>query len=245
MDTTESTRERNIPDQSWKSLYKAGGISGVLVGILLIIAIVLISITPQAPTSGGIATLEYIASNRLVYIVGQVVGIAPVFLEIVVFLALLMALKGFNKSAAAIGSVLAIVSQAVVLASVNFGGLVNLSDNYMVAVTDAQRAVFANAAEWAIAFNNSVSASGIDVIMTSGAIGVLILSFLMLKGVFQKGIAVLGIIAGVLGIISAFGVFISPLPVTPQLGIGYTLYAFILTIWLVAVGIKLYKLGRD
>jgi len=245
MGTAQNDLNRNIPDPSWRSLYIAGGISGVLIGILLVLAIVLLSITPQAPSSGGVATLRYIASNRLLYIVGQVIGFAPVFLEIVVFLALLMALKGFNKSATAIGSVLAIISQAIVLASVNFGGLVSLSDNYMAAATDAQRAVFANAAEWAIAYNNSVSASGIDAIMTSCAIGVLILSLVMLKGVFHKAIAILGITTGILGIISAFGIFISPLPVTPQLGIGYTLYAFFLTIWFVAVGFKLYKLGKD
>jgi hypothetical protein len=168
------------PDPSWRGLYKTGGVLGVLIGVLLIIALVLLSTTPQAPSSGGAATLQYIASHRLFYIVVQVIGVAPVFLEIVVFLALYLALKHLNKSSAAIGSVLALVSQALVLASLNFGGLVSLSDQYMATTTDAQRAVFANTAEWAIAFNNSVSATGIDAIMTSCAIGVFILSLVML-----------------------------------------------------------------
>jgi uncharacterized membrane protein len=104
------------PDPSWRGLYKAGGISGVLIGVLVIISSVLLFTTPQAPNSGGAATLQYIASHRLVYIVEQVVGLAPVFLEIVAFLALYMAIKNLNKSSAAIGSFLAIVSQALALA---------------------------------------------------------------------------------------------------------------------------------
>jgi len=76
-------------DPSWRGLYKAGGVSGVLVGILFILAIVLAFTTPQAPSSGGAATLQFIASHRSVYIVEQVVGLAQLFLEIVAFLAVI------------------------------------------------------------------------------------------------------------------------------------------------------------
>ncbi len=114
-------------DPSWRGLYKAGGVSGVLVGILFIINIVLLFTTPQAPSSGGAATLQYIASK--------------------------------------------------------------------------------------------------------------------LKGVFPKGVAYFGIVTGALGIISAFGIIVRPIAVPPPLGIGYTVYAFFLTIWFVAVGLKLYRLG--
>jgi hypothetical protein len=231
------------PDPSWSGLYKAGGVSGVLVGILFIINIVLLFTTPQAPSSGGVAYLQYIASNRSVYVIEQVLGLAPVFLEIVALLALYMAIKNLNKSYAAIGSLLAIVSQAIVLAYITFGGLVYLSDNYMAATTDAQRTAYATAAEWAIAVNNAVSAAGIDPILTACAIGVLIISLVMLKGVFPKGIAYFGIVTGALGIISAFGIVVRPIAVPPPLGIGYIVYAFFLTIWFVAVGLKLYRLG--
>ena len=233
------------PDASWRSLYKVGGVSGVLTGVLLIISMVLIFTTPQAPSSGGSATLQYIASNKLVYIVEQVLGLAPVFLEIIALLALYMVIKNLNKSYAVIGSVLAICSQAIVLAYTTFGGLVYLSDNYMAATTDAQRITFATAAEWAIAVNNGVSAAGIDPIMTASAIGVLVISLVMLKGIFHKGIAYWGIGTGILGIISAFGIIIRSISVPPPLGIGYLLYAFLLTAWFVAVGIKLYRLGSS
>ena len=231
------------PDPSWRGLYKAGGVSGVLVGILVILNIVLLFTTPQAPSSGGAATLQYIASNRSVYIVEQALGPPLYFLEIVALLALYIAIKNLNKSYAAVGSVLAIVSQAIILAYVTFGGLVYLSDNYMAATTEAQRTAYATAAEWAIAVNNAVSAAGIDPILTACAIGVLIISLVMLKGIFPKGVAYFGIVTGALGIISAFGIIVRPIAIPPPLGIGYTFYSFFLVIWFVAVGLKLYRLG--
>jgi hypothetical protein len=111
------------------------------------------------------------------------------------------------------------------------GGLVYLSDHYVAATTVAQRTVFATAADSLIAQNNIVSVGGILF-----AVGVLVISLAMLKGVFHKSIAYLGIVTGVVGIIcEAF---------RPILGPGYSLY-LILLIWLVAVGWKLYRLGSS
>jgi hypothetical protein len=69
------------------------------------------------------------------------------------------------------------------------------------------------------------------------------LVLVMLKGIFPKGVAYFGIVTGALGIISAFGIIVRPIAVPPPLGIGYTVYTFFLTIWFVAVGLKLYRLG--
>ena len=244
--TLQSSGETGVaPDPSWRGLYRAGGISAILIGVLFIVAIVFIAITPQAPSSGGISTLQYIAANRSIYIIGQILGIPSIFLGIVALLALFVALKHFNKNHAAIGSLVAIVAQLLPLAYLTFGSLVYLSDQYAAATTEAQRTAFATAAEGFIAVNNAVSAAGVDPILTAGAIGILILSLVMLKGVFHKGVAYLGIVAGALGIISALGIFIRPLANPPPLGIGYIFYGVLNTAWFVAVGYKLYKLGRD
>ena len=244
--TKQSSGETVVAsDPSWRGLYRVGGVSAVLVGVLFLVAIVLLPITPQAPSSGGVAMLQFIASNRSIYVLEQVLGIAPVFLAIVALLALYIALKHLNKSHAAIGALVAIVSQLLPLAYMTFGSLVYLSDQYAAATTDAQRTVFATASESFMAVNNAVSAAGVDPILTAGAIGILVISLVMLKGVFHKGVAYLGIVTGVLGIISALGIIIRPLANPPPLGIGYIFYAVLNTIWFVAVGSKLYKLGRD
>src|SRR5436309_5594796 len=94
----------DAPDPSWRGLYQAGGVSAMLAGVLYIVAVVLDFIMQPAPSSGGAATLQYIASHRSLYILEQALWLVPSVLLMVVFLALPMALKHLNKSYAAIGA---------------------------------------------------------------------------------------------------------------------------------------------
>ncbi len=231
---TSSGETEASPDPSWRGLYRAGGVSAALFVILIIVPIVLLFITPP-PSSGGAATFQYIASNKSVYIIELASFVGLSVPAIVVFLALYVALKHVNKSYAAIGALIGIASEVIALAynssppSLN-GGLVYLSDQYVAATTAAQRLAFATAAEGLIAVANAVAAAGI---LT--AIGILVISLVMLKGVFHKGVAYLGIITGVLGIFSE--------ALWPILGSGYFVYGVLLPIWFIAVGWKLYRLG--
>jgi hypothetical protein len=229
------------PDPSWKGLYRAGGVSAVLFVVLnIVVYSVLFYTTPQPPISGGaalntlpggVATLQYIASNRSGYILEQVLFWYPIFLAIVVFLALYVALKHLNKSYAAIGAVVGIAGVVLTLAPFSIvGGLVYLSDQYVAATTAAQHTAFATAAESLIAQNNTVSAGAILY-----NIGFLIISLVMLKGVFHKGVAYLGIVTGALGIMSEGLIRI--------IGPGYYIYGVLFVIWFFAVGWKLYRLG--
>ena len=230
------------PDPSWRGLYRAGGVSAVLWVVLAgVVPVVLGSITPLPPTSsgefaslaGGVATLQYITSNRSAFILNQVLFFGPGVLVIVAFLALYMALKHLNKSYAAIGAVVAIACQVLFLASFSIGfGLVYLSDLYVAATTAAQRSAFATAAEGLLAQNNIVSVAGILY-----NIAILVISLVMLRGVFQKGVASLGIVTGALGIMSE--------ALRPILGYGYAVYGVFLLIWFIAVGWKLYRLGSS
>ncbi len=102
----------------------------------------------------------------------------------------------------------------------------------MAATTAAQRAAEATAAEGLIAVSNAVNAAGI---LT--ALGILILSLVMLKGVFPKGVAYLGIVTGALGIASE--------ALRDTIGPGYFVYGLLLPIWFLAVGWKLYRLGSS
>jgi hypothetical protein len=46
------------PDPSWRGLYLAGSVSGVLFVVLNIAAIVILAIMPPTPSAGGAATLQ-------------------------------------------------------------------------------------------------------------------------------------------------------------------------------------------
>lgn len=225
------------PDQSWRGLYRAGSVSAVLYVIFNIVALVLLIIMPLVPSSGGAATLQYIASNKPVYILELVLFVAPSVFAMVVFLALYMALRHLNKSFAAIATLVAIAYGVIALAlnssppSLN-GGLIYLSDQYAAATTAAQHIAYATAAESLIASTNAVNAAGILL-----EVGILIISLVMLKGVFHKGVAYLGIATGAIGIISE--------ALRPILGFGYTVFFVLEVIWLIAVGWKLYRMGSS
>jgi hypothetical protein len=224
------------PDPSWRSLYRAGGISAVLFVVSVLVAIVLIVIAPPPLSADGATTLQYIASHKVLYIIEQVLWLAPSVFGAVAFLALFQALKHLNKSYAALGALAGFVSWVLGLAIPTTGGgapvLVYLSDQYMAASTAAQHTAFATAAEAFIAQNNTPSASGI-----LAPVGILILSLVMLKGVFPRGVAYLGIVTGALGIVSE--------ALRPMIGPGYFVYGLLLPAWFLVVGWKLYRLARE
>jgi hypothetical protein len=240
METTRAPSSPGVgttgPDPSWRALYRVGGISALLATLLYIVATVVDFSVPAAPTSGGAATLEYIAQHRSVYILEQVLWLAPSILLMVLFLALYVALKDLNKSYAAIGAVLGIASWALTLVYPATGGgapaLVYLSDQYVSATSDAQRAALVAAAETCIAQNTIPTAVGI-----LEPIGILIFTLIMLKGVFHRSVAYLGIVTGALGIFSE--------ALRPVLGLGYIVYGLLLFVWFIAIGWELYRLGRD
>jgi hypothetical protein len=223
METTRAPSSPGVgttgPDPSWRALYRVGGISALLATLLYIVATVVDFSVPAAPTSGGAATLEYIAQHRSVYILEQVLWLAPSILLMVLFLALYVALKDLNKSYAAIGAVLGIASWALTLVYPATGGgapaLVYLSDQYVSATSDAQRAALVAAAETFIAQNTIPTAVGI-----LEPIGILIFTLIMLKGVFHRSVAYLGIVTGALGIFSE--------ALRPVLGLGYIVYGLLL-----------------
>jgi hypothetical protein len=115
-----------------------------------------------------------------------------VVLTLITFPALYVALRHLNRGHAAIGSVIGVASVVLCLAPFScVNGLVYLSYQY-AAATDAQHASFASAAESLLAQNNSVSVGGILFA---------VISIVMLKGVFSKWVAWLGIVSGGVGII--------------------------------------------
>ncbi|MEO8287633.1 MAG: hypothetical protein ABI670_14490 [Chloroflexota bacterium] len=225
-------------DPSWRNLYRIGVVSAGLSVLLIIVPIVLVFTVPQPPFAGGAEVLRYIASNKPVYLIEFVSFVGLGLPALVVFLALYAALKHLDKSFTALGAMIGIASEIMALAynssppSLN-GGLLYLSDQYTAAATDAQRASLASAAESLMAVSNTpVNAIGI---LT--ALGILLISLPMLRGVFSRGVAYLGIATGVVGIVCE--------PLRDLIGPAYFVYGLLLPAWFIAVGWKLYRLGSS
>lgn len=226
-----------VSDPSWRGLYRIGSVSAVLFVVFNIMALVL-DLTAPPPVSDGAATLEFIAENRTIYILEQTLWLVPGVFAMIVFLALYVALKDLNKSYAALGALVGGVAWALTLAipttSRGAHALVYLSDQYVAATTDAERSAFATAAEALIAQNNTPTVAGI---LTT--VGILLISVVMLEGVFHRGVAYLGIATGALGIASEALRFVLPA--------GYAVYGLLLFAWFIAIGWQLYRLagGRE
>jgi hypothetical protein len=224
------------PDSSWRPLYRAGAAAAGLAVILYVAALVIFVVTPAPPlsTSGGAATLDYVAGERGIYIIRQLLWLMPSLLLMVVVLALTVALLRRSKSLAAIAGLIAISSWAVSFAWPTTGegslAMVVLSDRYLTASTDAERALFVAGAEVLLALNDAQVVIG--VLQT---LGILLLSALMLRGVFPKGLAWLGVVTGGIGIISE--------ALRPLLGWAYAVYGLLLFFWLIWVAVALWRLG--
>jgi len=218
-------------------LYRVGGISALVFGIAYIVIIALY-IPMGAPPSGAESRLMYMAGNTTAWWAILSLSVLTDFLLVPVVLSLYLALKAINRNAMLIAAAcmgLFIVLD-LVLTWPNIAALITLSGNYAAATNDAQRTVFITAA----IYPSGVVESNLLFVYNSLtlSIGILITGFVMLKGIFNKGIAYLGLVTGILGIVSVVGpVFIS------VLSGAIILTSVLTTIWVMVVAYRLYRLG--
>lgn len=221
-------------DPSWQLLVRIGGVAALVVAAVWIVATILVFVTTP-PTSGGAATLEYIAAHRSLYILKQVLWLAPLGLTAVTFLAFYPVLERFNRSLALLSVVLGVMAWGISLAWPTTGegapALVVLSDQYVAASTPAQQGPFVAAADSLIATNATPAAPGI-----LETISILVVSLAMLSGGVPRGVAYLGIVTGTLGAVGE--------ALRTVLGSAYAVYGVLLLVWLVAVGWALLRAAR-
>lgn len=228
MSTKKMTAHIFGPDEKWP--YRIGGLAALTIGAAYVVIIGLFAVV-GAPPTGGEAWLQYLAGKTAVW--WAIVGISVLtnFLYVPVALALYFALQRVNKSAMLIA--LAWVGLFVVLEpAVNWAGYASilvLAGDYAAASSDAQRAVYVAAAS----YPSAVLASPLALVYAIGTLsfGILIVGFVMLKGVFSRLTAYLGVITGLLGLLAVAG-----------WGLAVILNAVFATIWLFLVGYRLYQL---
>ncbi|MDI3240388.1 DUF4386 family protein [Arthrobacter sp. AL08] len=219
--------------QTWRTLYLWAGISSILFVALLILALVLDFLAPP-PVHGGAETLAFIARNKGIYIAEQLLWIVPNILPVVVFVALFVALAPLDKSRALLAAVVGAVPWALIMAvPVTSRGsmvLVYLSDRYAAADDDASRLRYSTAAEAIVAENNTAAVVGV-----LSALGILLISFVMLKGVLPQTLAWLGIAIGGLGVVAE-----ALRHTVPEF---YGGYGVLMWAWFVGVGVALIRLA--
>ena len=224
------------PDEKW--LYRVGGISALVLG-LAYIATIALYVPVGTPPSGAEARLTYLAGKRTVWWAILAISVLTDFLFVPVALSLYLALKRINRNAMLLAT--ACVGLFVVLdlavTWTSYASLITLSGTYAAATNDAQRAVVVAVANYPSAVLES-SLLGVYAILVP-AVGILMTSVVMLKGVFTKTTAYLGLVSGILGIVSVAGPFL-----VRSLGAAVIMSSVITTVWVLLVGSRLYRLGQ-
>jgi hypothetical protein len=223
-------------DPSWKGFYLAGGISAILYVLLGLgiptVQVLTMDYFSASAEYGGIEYLQFIAENRFWWLFVQTGVLGTSIFAIVGFIALYLALKHLNKSLAALGAVIAVTCQILFIAYYPvLLGTIYLSDRFVAASPDQQILIGA-AAEGLIAINNAFN----PLYESLFGISIMLFSLVMMKGVFHKSVAYLGIVTCPASLIA--------LALWPVLGVSYFWWWILFVIWFLIVGWKLFRLGR-
>jgi hypothetical protein len=87
----------------------------------------------------------------------------------------------------------------------NYSSLITLSIKYAATTSDIQRVTIVATANYASTILTS-GLIGVYIILIP-AIGILIIGLVMLRGIFSKATAYLGVVTGILGVVSVVGAF--------------------------------------
>ena len=224
------------PDGKW--IYRVGGISAFVLVIGYFLTFPLYASAGIAPT-GVEAKLLHFAPHTTEWWGILWLMVFTDLLYVPVWLGLFQALKGFGRNLL----ILALVCKGLFVVLdlavtwTNYAAFFTLSANY-VGATDLQRAALIAAAGYPSAVLDSPLLRIYAILIPS--LGTFLSGFVMLKGVFHKGVAYLGFVVGVTGMLAAAK------PMFPDaLGTMHIINAWFATFWFLAVGWKLYKLSRQ
>jgi hypothetical protein len=220
-------------DADQKQWYRVGGIAALVLGIAYIIIIPLYAHV-GAPPIGGEAWFKYLPGKTAIWWTILGLSVLTDFLFVPVALALYLALGGINRNAMLLAT--AFVGLFVVLDLTvtwsHYASMLVLYSNYSRATDGVRRAAYVAAADYA----SAVLASPLEIVyaIVTLSFGILVTSFVMLRGVFSRITAYLGLATGILGIVSVAG-----------LSITIIMNALFATAWILFVGYRLYRLGHN
>jgi hypothetical protein len=230
----------NAVDPEGKWLYRVGGISAIVLGIAYIV-IMALYVPMGGKPSGAEAWLTSTAGNATVWWAILGLSVLTDFLFVPVALALYLALKGINRNAMLVAT--AFIGLFVVLdlalTWINIGSLIALSGSYAAAANETQRAVFVTAA----IYPSTVADSNLVFVYNTLtlSVGILMTGPVMLRGIFDKITAYVGIATGLLGTVSVVSSFFAD----SLSGVTIILASVLTTVWVLLVGYRLYRLGQQ
>jgi hypothetical protein len=192
------------------------------------------------PPPGIEARLAFFAEHGAAWWAVTALMVFTDLLYVPVFLALYQALKGIHKTLMLLALACEGLFVTLDLATTwtAYSSLITLGDGYAAATSEAQRAIIVAAAGYPSAVTDSPLLTIYPVFVP--ALGLLLASLVMRKGIFGKTTAYLGLIASIFGILAGTGpIFLGALEIAQYFN------ALLATVWFLAVGWRLYKSGQQ
>jgi hypothetical protein len=211
--------------------FRAGGIAAILLAIGYTVIFPLY-FRVGAPPSGGDAWFEYLPGKTSLWWAIVAVSVLTDFLFVPVTLTLYLALRGHGKNAMLLATAFvgAFVSLDLAVTWSHYVSILTLYEKYAVTSDEVVRAGYLAAAN----YGSAMLTSPLEIVYSifTLSFGILVIGFVMLRGIFNKATAYLGLITGVLGIAS--------LSRQSFIIIGNALCT---TLWLFFVGYGLFRLS--
>ncbi len=225
------TNEKGINiDPSWNGVYKVGGVSLFVAGVIPFIFLFFVIILQQTIPVPAQETLENPTAPTSLYLLATLGEL----LLIPAGLGLYLSLKDVRKNNMLIGTALWIL--AAVMFLVSRGLLISLSQisgRYLNTTNEVMKSAYLASAELAIETQSIYSYMALILL----SIASIIIGLVMLKGVYGK---VTGYLVIAAGIVTLF----TPLRVLIEIPFLILFSGVVLSaIWQIIVGVKLYKLG--
>lgn len=217
-------------------LFRIGGASALALAVFYVVITVLYSLGGALP-EGPEAWLTYLAGHSREWWAILYLSVVTDVLFLPVAWALFASLRRRNESAMLVGAGLLVLFALLDLAITwpNYATLIHLSGQYVSATGDARTTVLA-AATYAVGVLDSTLFGVYAILVPS--LGILVIGQVMLKGVYGRLTAWLGIATGISGIVAVVG----PLLVD-ALGIVAVLTSVLTLVWLFLVGYRLLRLS--
>jgi hypothetical protein len=227
------SRAENV-SSGWSSLYKLGGISSLLLVLIVIIQIIVFSIAPPPLEGTAMDWFILFQKNPIIGLIHfEFLMIIYVILCIPITLSLYTLLYRISPSWTAIYLILSLLGVMCFIAARPAFEILHLSNGYAAAETELQKAAFLAAGEAKVATFHG-TAFYINYIL--GSLTGLIISWVMLKTtLFSKATAYVRIASS----ICDFGLFV------PTIGMFIAIFSMLfLVIWNIMIARRLFQLAN-
>lgn len=210
-----------------KGIFRTGAMSSVLVAVFIIVALVSGLLAGPAQQDAAQALVR-IDANKLLITLGLGAGIITALFLIPVIPALYLALRDVQHTYTLLASVIGGVGVVTsLLSSSSQYALVRLSDSYATASPADRTAIVAASNAMRGSANVSFTETGILF-----GVATILISLAMLRGVFNKWVGWVGIVAGILSLLG----------LVPSLSILFLASNVAYIAWFIGIGARLYRL---